>query len=1094
MIHKISILLTGALLLLSSSVMCAADKRPAPKRVPIGQTQFQPRHRYVVDQNEGVQMPATLQSFRQAAAPRQLPGTESGVYGYLGYASFLDRTPAGFYAVPFDDAPVMQWQDTQTWSPDLKMTIGWLNGDKLCGIVEQAANFTISVYKYVEYDFSQGDLLIEKNIPLKDNMTAFLRVGAYNENDGCVYGYGLAADKFNTAWTKAPVSDLTQATPLHNLDWDTSNEECVALCFNPDDNMFYGLNKAKNLVRITPEGKQTVIAQVPLNNLIDINSGMMWSHRDNAIIINFNMRNDASCLYMVTLTDDGADFTLLQNYDNGEQFYYFVSPFTMQDPTLPARPEIASNMFDSAQGALNGIITVKMPTTMADGNALSGTLTMKATVDGDIVKESAAEPGATVSVPLMLTRGMHVVRFYAVKDGRESRACYLSGFFGEDDPCSPEEVRYDQATQKVDWTPVTTSAHGGYIDAKEIAYHVYLNGEEVEGSPTTSNSMIVALPQDLPYAAYKFAVAADFRGNTSELTEAAPVACGNPLDLDVTILPTQAQADMMTVIPGDNDFENSWHLETLEDGTMWFNSNCKAAKMADFLVLPPITFPSADKVYSIDLDAALSNTQYTKEQFQVFIGTKPTRGALTTKIMDTQSPTVGVKDGSNHFSSIFTVPEAGTYYVALKCISEKWQWGLMVRNITVAAQEGTTNRPEAPTLYQPVAATQGKLTATLKMKAPTKLLNGETIAADAELEAHFVCADTTTVKCKPGETVEAEVNTLQGNNVISVSCAYNGNEGLVATRSVYTGVDVPGPPTNLQSAITEDGRGVKLTWTPPTQGINGGYIDPEGLTYKIMVMSESFYTDNPKPEFTINVPEDRDQALYYYAVVARNVAGECNNFAESWSILGKSYDLPAAEDFTDNYVDYKPVTVMAGNWEIGQPVKYVPEAAANDYALIGNPNLNDAYGRVALPRFSTEDCQGVDLKVNLWNGNGSGAPVLKLCCQRYGQPDMELGAFAPEDNGWTSATISLPAELLGLKWVWPYLYVESYGSAAYPMLISGYELTKTDGSSITAIHSHNAETTYYDLQGRYRGHSLRNLAPGIYLRATEEGTSKVIVR
>ena len=170
--------------------------------------------------------------------------------------------------------------------------------------------------------------------------------------------------------------------------------------------------------------------------------------------------------------------------------------------------------------------------------------------------------------------------------------------------------------------------------------------------------------------------------------------------------------------------------------------------------------------------------------------------------------------------------------------------------------------------------------------------------------------DTATVGGKAG-WIDSSIETA-GNYTYKV-VAYNtfgDSQGSATTvTSPWIGNDTPAAVTDLV-ASAEDAT-VSLSFTPPTVGKNGGYIDTEALTYEIGrtpggVLSESF--SGPFP-YIDEVPE---LGSYVYTVVAMFDGKASVSVASNKVVAGGAKELPYSESFdTESSLDL--FTILSAN-------------------------------------------------------------------------------------------------------------------------------------------------------------------------------------
>ena len=299
-----------------------------------------------------------------------------------------------------------------------------------------------------------------------------------------------------------------------------------------------------------------------------------------------------------------------------------------------------------------------------------------------------------------------------------------------------------------------------------------------------------------------------------------------PCTLEITDAETFARD--WTVIDVNSDVSaNTW---AYNDGNAMYTQD-KSNAADDWLIAPAVTL-EAGKAYKVSAYVKHSSTFGSdKQKIELKIGTAPTVEGLTTRLVydeSFQSRLFVEKSGT------FSPAESGVFYVGLRCYSESYNGDLYFQKIVI---EEAPVYPAQITDLSIVAGERGAMSATLSWTWPSSdhlggalsNLLGAKIYRGTDLVATL---DTATVGGKAG-WIDSSIETA-GNYTYKV-VAYNtfGNSQGSATTvtSPWIGNDTPAAVTDLV-ALAEDAT-VSLSFTPPTVGKNGGYIDTEALTYEI---------------------------------------------------------------------------------------------------------------------------------------------------------------------------------------------------------------------------------------------------------------------
>lgn len=317
--------------------------------------------------------------------------------------------------------------------------------------------------------------------------------------------------------------------------------------------------------------------------------------------------------------------------------------------------------------------------------------------------------------------------------------------------------------------------------------------------------------------------------------------------------------------------------------------------------------------------------------------------------------------------------------------------------------------PAAPTAVTVTPAAAGALSATIAWTNPAVSVNG---AALTELTAVKVYRGETLVHTLNSPAIGAAASYVDnavpasGNYTYTVKGENTAGIGLGANASAFIGVDFPGAPTNV--VLAAQGNNGLITWEAPTVGLNGGFFEPTGLTYKVtrypgaVVVADALaaltYTDNTVPGI----------GNYYYAVQAINATGPGGIGNSNVTLLGAEGIL-FYEPFTGVAVGALPAGwVVEGlgltSWNVQNSV--FAGGTAPELRLNWSPSFN-GLSRVVTPEFSVADYEALRLKFRHMLNN-------------YTSDEGEtIGVYSSFDGGttwneeWSVAigTAAIPAEM-----------------------------------------------------------------------------------
>ncbi len=1053
---KTFLLLTLTGLALGAQAMVSAPKKGASVKLPASYASFYPSERNLTVAPKPSERPA----FRNAST--QL-NANSEIFGYLYYfqGTQLER---GFYRINSNPSATYLWTDSYTSDWSMTMTGGWLRNGKLCGLNSMKFMGGMLAYGQVELDIRTGEILDFRQLTVDAaNVSNQYITTAYRDLDDRVYGYGHIYDGSAYGFKSAQAANIDTSEPVCEVEFENI---CTSLCYNVQDDAFYGITTQGDFVSVTPTGEQTVIMPVNIPNISATVTGITYSPKDKAYILNAYLTDGSSAIYAIDA--DAKTCTKLYDCQYGEEFIYFVCTAENASDMAPARPVFESASF--AGGSLNGTITFTMPRRTVADQPLSGNLDWKVYVDGIQVQTGSAAIGSKVTATISeISNDDHTFAIMAGKDGEWSTPVTLRKWIGSDFPSAPGNIVLTQ--DKLTWDAVTTSEHDGYVDYASIKYTVTLNGEKI--AETEGTECAIAIPAGQPYNSYTAEVTATADGKSSLPGESNYITYGDPIRIpegsSLHYRPEEYEFKLFKAIDidGKTDSEGNprnWHYTE----TMGFPSFASGADGKDLLVFPPILFDNTEKAYQFQMEAGLISDIDNTGTIEVLIGKEPKLESMTRTVIPATRLYYMRGDIMTEYIS---VPEPGTYYIGVLTHTNKVAFHISDMDIKLTDRDADV--PMTVTDLEATAGANGALTATVSFTMPSKTVSGKDIAPDAEITATIIARDyvrykpfegdvisTTTVTGKPGENVSAVVKTQQNYNTIGVSCSLDNRSGVETTTMLYTGLVRPYIVQNFKAEVSEDNMGVHLTWTPPVEGEDPGTI---GDTFYYSVW---YYADGWKfydgvgwdvTEAFVELDSENPQTILMVGVMAMNDAGQSDHIASASVVAGLPYKLPMTETLDNGEETFYPIAIQRPElsytysyWMVTDPAD-VSAIFANQsgwayVGYIGAHGVEKAKSRLSLPKFSTEDCTDVKISLTYWGGPYE-APFT-LLSNVYGSEAPETIGTFPTGNGWITNIIPLPEKLNGLKWV-ELLLDTDFESPDNFAMFSGYSISGTSGVKMT---------------------------------------------
>lgn len=486
MLNKRSIFLP---LMLSGIAIGASAVAPPPKKgaevkLPASYAEFYPS---LSNQNA---KPTSLERplFRNNASGLN---ANADIFGYLYYYQGT-QLQQGFYRINNNPTATFLWSDSYTADWSMTMTGGWIRDGKLCGLNSMMFMGGMLAYGQIELDIRTGEILNFRQLTVEStNVNNQYLTTAYRDFDDRVYGYGHINDGNAYGFKSAEASNIDTSVPVCEVEFENL---CTSLCYNVQDDAFYGVTTQGKFVSITPQGEQTEIMPLNIRNMSSTVTGLTYSPKDDAYILNVYYEDRNSAMYSIDI--NAKSCTKLYDLQYGEEFIYLVCTAENAAAEAPSRPLFDSAAFEGA--SLDGTLTFTMPGRTVADQPLSGNLDWKLYVDGVKQQTGAAAAGSKVTVNLKgLSNSDHTFAFAAGKDGKWSMPVTTHRWIGSDYPTAPANIVLTK--EKLTWDAVTTSEHDGFVDYSAIKYTVLLNGKKI--TETDGLECAVTLPEGLPTTA-----------------------------------------------------------------------------------------------------------------------------------------------------------------------------------------------------------------------------------------------------------------------------------------------------------------------------------------------------------------------------------------------------------------------------------------------------------------------------------------------------------------------------------------------------------------------------------------------------------------
>ncbi len=377
-----------------------------------------------------------------------------------------------------------------------------------------------------------------------------------------------------------------------------------------------------------------------------------------------------------------------------------------------------------------------------------------------------------------------------------------------------------------------------------------------------------------------------------------------------------------TVINANGD-NREWKVATVNGYSACMAPNADNIDTNDdWLITVPVHMAAGN--YKVSFDLGFMGSGATGVRMEVKLGNAPTVEGMIAEIAAPQDFTTKAQTKYEYNCAI---PEEGYWYFGFHCITSKEQKGAVkLFNINVEAGEVVNTDPPAAGELSWELAPKGELKATIHYTAPTKTKSGADLTEITKVEItsrwgvdKFVYENVT-----PGQTIDIpDVEMYQGFNNRFTGVAYVGDAAgdMVEHKSIYCGKDTPLPPTNVKLVPSADYSTAILSWDAVGEtGVNGGYVDPENVTYYVFDAFGS-YTDpalcaTAETSVELSYPDLKGQDFVAYQVTAGYNEDYSSETSSDIVIVGTPAALPFTESFTNGLFDglwcFDPATSSSG--------------------------------------------------------------------------------------------------------------------------------------------------------------------------------------
>lgn len=845
----------------------------------------------------------------------------------------------------------------------------------------------------------------------------------------------------------------------------------------------YGIDNVGDLYKIDKaNGNATKVGPTGVNPnprysqsmTFDVKTGdLYWAYMGDA-------GNDLtySRLYKVDTTKGTA--TLVTEFDDQQEIFGLgVMPAVAKDnaPGYANDIKIEMNGADTA-----GTISFTLPSYTYMGDDLSGEISWTVYANDNVIAEGKGETGTSVNKDIVLPNGdvtVSVVCSNAEGDGPEA---VLNQWVGEDYPLAPVNVKLsvDENTGlfSLAWDAVTAGQHGGYIDPSKISYTVTRNPDKTavaKDIKSLSFRETITEP-DIPVG-YSYEVKAINGFRESDPGHSNTVPFGKGFEVPYfQQFDDKSSLDLFLVKDGNND-GSSWEWSKHRTQTAYiFTGTDNPAPQDDWLITPGIDMKAGNRYelrYTVCQNMS-SGRFFDVMEVKFGTGVDPQEYKMAEEQF--------ISFGTQEEHRITVSPEKdGYYHFGFHALSD------CVKGLSIAIDDMSIDvlpNDNAPAKVEnlSIKTSQGTAPVTIKFNMPTKRVNGKDLDKLTKVEVWRNTSEL--VKSleipEPGKLVTITDNKgAKGMTTYSIVAYNDAGIGERLEQNVYLGLDLPGAPENITLTDNLNG-GLKLTWETPTEGANGGYCDPNNMTYNIYKVIDGRavgYRENVKGnELNIDVQDGyyaQDQTLAIYAVQAVNSAGDGDAYVSTEVIVGKPYLYPFVESWVNGNARWDMWYRMSNGTNGWQPeVNYSSDNDGGCMAFDADRDGDMSYvcfGKVAMQNAINPKLI-FEYFINPGNPMSIQPQINKAFSGEFASADTIDFSDAQGQAEWREAVIDLN-DFKDL----PYISIRILGKGctANPLFIDNLRIMDSDKtpnlgfSGINSITLDGADETvkYYDVNG-----------------------------
>ena len=489
-------------------------------------------------------------------------------------------------------------------------------------------------------------------------------------------------------------------------------------------------------------------------------------------------------------------------------------------------PALATDLTMDAVGTqLKANVSFTMPSVDTDGNSLSGTLKWRISDGVSDLTSGEAQPGETVSTSVTFAaRGFNTVVVYSSLDGTESAGVSVSKWVGPDTPVISGKPTISSSGKSVtvSWK-AATSEHGALLDP--VRYRVVRMPDDYLVSDQCTDTKIVDNIESDYKERYYYnitPIAGEVEGAT---VESRFKYIGTYFRMPFSEDFTDGDRFLQYPISDNNQDDNIWDINRNRQAAVYQGNSNDAD---DYFLVGPFHM-KAGGLYSFHM---LAGGHSITERIVVYTAVfkEDGRAAIEDFIPVTD---INPLEGNKSINKMFSPKADNDYYFAIGACSGANSKFLYVYEVSV--NEYGSELPAMPANVKFIPALN---TATISFTMPSKNIDGTAVGNLTEArvyrDGNLIGTVTNGVAAGADLNFVDEETVSNGSHIYSVSAVSAKGEGPQAEVNGYRGLDMPGTPRNLRFWEDLETPGlIHVKFDAPKYGFNGGYINPDDITYRL---------------------------------------------------------------------------------------------------------------------------------------------------------------------------------------------------------------------------------------------------------------------